>query len=95
MTWHQFTAVDAAELEALRAQLLNGLADDSAMEELLDVGKQALDRYVAAGMPIIKLGRKRLFDIAACNVWLRSRPQQNAPARGRGRPRKTPLTRTA
>jgi hypothetical protein len=87
MAWDQITAVDDAELAALRQQLLNGLADDSALETML-VGKQAIDRYIGDGLPFIKLGRKRLFDISAVNVWLRSRPHQNAPARGRGRPRK-------
>jgi hypothetical protein len=86
----QFTAVSDAELEAMRQQLLNGLADDSALETMLEVGPQAVNRYVNQGMPFIKIGRKRLFDIAAVNVWLRSRPQQNSPARGRGRPRKHP-----
>jgi hypothetical protein len=88
MAGDQFTAVDDAELAALRQQLLNGLADDSALETMLGVGKQAIDRYIGDGLPFIKLGRKRLFDISAVNVWLRSRPHQNAPARGRGRPRK-------
>jgi hypothetical protein len=91
MSFEQFTACTDAELEAVRQQLFNGLADDSAMETMLEVGDQALDRYVRQGMPCIKLGRKRLFDIAAVNVWLRSRPQQNAPPRRRGRPRKHPV----
>jgi len=90
MSFDQFIAVDDPELAALRQQLLNGLADDSALETMLQVGPGAINRYVAQGLPYIKLGRKRLFDIAAVNVWLRSRPQQNAPARGRGRPRKHP-----
>jgi hypothetical protein len=89
MPWDQYTAVDDAELAALRQQLLNGLADDSALETMLGVGKQAVDRYVNEGMPYIKLGRRRLFDIPAVNVWLRSRPQHNAPPRGRGRPRRS------
>jgi hypothetical protein len=89
MAWDQFTAVDDAELQALRQQLLNGLADDSALVTMLGVGPQAINRYIAnEGLPFIKLGRRRLYDIAAVNVWLRSRPQRNAPARGRGRPRK-------
>jgi hypothetical protein len=88
MPYDQFTACTDAELDAVRQQLFNGLADDSAMETMLGVGDQALDRYVHQGMPYIKLGRKRLFDIAAVNIWLRSRPQKNTPPRGRGRPRK-------
>jgi hypothetical protein len=82
----QHYVITDAERAALRQQLLNGLVDDSVMEELLDVSKQTLDRYVAAGMPYLKLGRKRLYDVPVCNVWLRNRPQRNAPARGRGRP---------
>jgi hypothetical protein len=84
----QHFVIDNTEREALRQQLLNGLVDDSVIEELLEVGKGAIDRYIGAGMPYLKLGRKRLFDITAVNVWIRNRPQENGPARGRGRPRK-------
>jgi excisionase family DNA binding protein len=89
MNWDQYTAVDEAELAEMRAQLLNGMADDSTLSTMLGVGSQAINRYINnEGLPYIKLGRRRLFDIAAVNVWLRNRPLQNAPPRGRGRPRK-------
>jgi hypothetical protein len=84
----QHFVITDAEREALRNQLLNGLIDDSVIEELLDVGKGAIDRYIDAGMPYLKLGRKRLYDVAAVNVWIRNRPQKNAPGRGPGRPLK-------
>jgi hypothetical protein len=91
MPFDQYTAVTDAELEAARQQLFNGLVDDSALETMLKVGPQAINRYINdEGLPFIKLGRKRYFDITAVNVWLRSRPQQNAPARGPGRPRERP-----
>ena len=84
----QHYVITDVEREALRQQLLNGLVDDSVIEELLDVGKGGIDRYIGAGMPYLKLGRRRLYDVAAVNVWIRNRPLLNAPARGRGRPRK-------
>ena len=82
-----YVIVDA-EREALRQQLLNGLVDNSVMMELLDISKPTLDRHVGAGMPFLKVGRKRLFDISVCNAWIRNRPQQNAPARRPGRPKR-------
>jgi hypothetical protein len=84
----QHYVITDAEREALRQQLLNGLVDDSVMMELLDISKPTLDRHVGGGMPFLKFGRKRFFDIPVCNAWIRNRPQQNATARGRGRPRK-------
>jgi len=88
MVLDHFAACTEAELEAARQQLFNGLLDDSTLETLLKVGPQPINRNMKQGLPFIKLGRKRLFDIAAVNVWLRNRPQQNAPARRRGRPRR-------
>jgi hypothetical protein len=85
------TTASTYDIPALRAELYRDQLTDAAMMAVLDISSWTLDRYVRAGMPHFKVGRRRLFDLQTVRGWLLSHQHQvNAPARRPGRPRGRP-----
>jgi hypothetical protein len=84
----QYTVAPNSEIARIKAELFRGQLDDTMMIAGLEISRATLERYIGQGLPFYKIGRRRLFDIEAVRHWIASHQQRNAPARGRGRPRK-------
>ncbi len=64
--------------------ILAGLIPDEECARQLHCSIRTLDRYRAAGMPTIILGKKVLFDPSAVREWVLSHQRRHdAPKRGR------------
>lgn len=64
--------------------ILAGLIADDECARQLHCSTRTIDRYRAAGMPTIVLGKKVLFDPAAVRDWVMSHQRRHdAPKRGR------------
>jgi len=61
------TAADA------RAVLFEGLVDQPTLMRVLDRTKRTIDRYEADGLPFVKFGSRRLYDLAAVREWIISK----------------------
>ncbi len=77
----------ASTLDEARAELYAGIVDDGGAKAILECSQRTLERYIAAGLPHLKIGAKRLFVIKSARSWLVAHERSRAP-RGRGRPRR-------
>jgi hypothetical protein len=77
----------ASALDAARAELYAGIVDDDGAKTILECSQRTLERYIAAGLPHLKIGAKRFFVIKSTRSWLMTHERSRAP-RGRGRPRR-------
>jgi hypothetical protein len=71
-----------------RNAIFADVIDDKTARAALNISEPTLDRYIKDGLPHFKIGRRRLYELAALRVWVLSH-QKCAPARPQGRPRKT------
>jgi hypothetical protein len=84
----QYTFAPDPDIARIRSELFRGILDDTVVKACLEISGATLGRYISQGLPFYKIGRRRLFDIAAVRHWLLSHQQKSAPARRAGRPRK-------
>lgn len=69
---------------ATTTPILAGLIADEECARQLHCSVRTIDRYRAAGMPAIVLGKKVLFDPAAVREWVMSHQRRHdVPKRGR------------
>jgi len=50
--------------------VLEGIVDRPALAHDLSVSQRTLIRYEMAGMPVLRIGKKRLYEIARVREWL-------------------------
>lgn len=69
---------------AATTPILAGLIADEECARQLHCSVRTIDRYRAAGMPAIVLGKKVLFDPGPVREWVMSHQRRhNVPKRGR------------
>jgi excisionase family DNA binding protein len=77
------------DTEAVRERLLGGTTDIDTIAKALGCSVRKIERLIGAGMPMIKIGATRRFNLDNCREWLlsqeRGRPE---PPRRPGRPRR-------
>jgi hypothetical protein len=78
-----------AAVEAIRAKLLDGLAQVEPFAEAIDKTPRTVFGYIAQGMPTTYIGRTPYVQIDAASAWLRSRRSTEKGVPRRGRPRKS------
>lgn len=83
---------DADFIAAGRAKLFENLYTHEQISTIFQFSDRAMYDYTARGMPFIKVGARRYFDIEAVRAWLLSH-QTDRSARSRGRPTKTAIAR--
>jgi hypothetical protein len=88
MELEQYAWGGDADIARIKAELFRGQLDDSLILAAFDISRATLERYVAAGLPCYRIGRRRLFDVEAIRHWMLSHQVKNSPPRPRGRPRK-------
>jgi hypothetical protein len=76
--------------QAAAGLVLAGLVTRQDLEAAFHCGERTIRNYEAAGLPVIRRGALRLYDIEAVRAWLRG----DSPRRGPGRPRKAGECRT-
>ena len=88
------TALDAA---TVRAHLIHNRVPDDVLASALGIGLRAMYYYAEKGLPYIRIGGRRYFDIDEARDWLTRRkdsrpaaPEPMPPPRPVGRPRKLP-----
>ena len=57
----------------MSAQIPATWVDAKGLAEHLPVSRRTLGRLMAAGLPSLRLGRKRIFDLVAVDRWIRAR----------------------
>jgi hypothetical protein len=75
-------------VEAIRAKLLDGLAEVDPFAEAIGKTPRTIYSYIALGMPTEYIGRTPYVVIEPAREWLRSRRRRFLEPRGRGRPKK-------
>jgi hypothetical protein len=77
---------------SVRERLLKGLCTRDELEQALDVCWRTLYLYTEQGMPYLRVGGKRYFEIDRVRDWMLSREIDRSP-RPVGRPRKVTTSR--
>ena len=75
-------------VEAIRARMLEGLAEVEPFAEAIGKTPRTVYSYISMGMPTEYIGRTPYVVIGPAREWLRTRRQRQTEPRGRGRPRK-------
>jgi hypothetical protein len=70
--------------QAAAGLVLAGLVTRQDLETAFNCGERTIRNYEAAGLPVIRRGALRLYDIEAVRAWLHG----DSHRRGPGRPRK-------
>jgi hypothetical protein len=60
----------ADRIATLRSVCLGGLCTDAELAEALSASLRTVRRYVARGMPVVMICRRRYFEPAAVSAWL-------------------------
>lgn len=74
--------MDTISIETQLGAFLDGYIDKSELARQLGVSERTVDRYtdLPDGLPFVKLGRRRLFDVAQCRQWLADRTITRNPS---------------
>ncbi len=71
---------------ACRDALFGGTTDIHTLAAALGRSARTIERHIAAGLPVIRIGRDRRFDLVQARQWLMARERRHDVPR-RGRPR--------
>ncbi len=67
-------------VESIQAQPEQpALLDKRRLAEALCISKSTIDRQVKRGLPYVRLGDSKRFDLAACVAWLRAQTGEPTP----------------
>lgn len=66
-------------------EVLSGLANRAQLARVLGVGQRTIIRYEHQGLPVIRRGRMRLYDVEQTRLWLRGELPRAEVRRGRPR----------
>ena len=83
-------------VDKLKESLLDNRVSDDVLALALGVGLRQLYNYTKRGLPYVRIGNRRYFDIDECRAWLvadatRKVDEQALAPRPVGHPRKYPL----
>jgi hypothetical protein len=70
----------------VRAALLGGTTDINTLAAALDCSIRKIERMIPQGLPVIRIGRDRRFNLERCREWLMSHERFVRAPRGPGRP---------
>jgi hypothetical protein len=89
------STVLSAEAEALRAQLLEGLAPVPLFAAAANRTVRQINTWISEGLPIVRIGRTPYVVIEKARPWLVARKpvRSEQVKRGPGRPKKAVATR--
>lgn len=81
------TKVPSDEANHRRAVLFDGLCTQEQLAAAFGYKRRTVYVLMEQGLPYIKVGQRRYFDLEAVREWIRSQQIDRTP-RGRGRPKK-------
>lgn len=73
-------ALEGVSLGPAPAAAAAPLATKSELAHALDCSIATIDRMVRDGMPYVRVGKTKRFDVGACRAWCESRVTAPAPA---------------
>ena len=77
---------ESPAVAAIRGMLLDGLAGVEDFATAADRTVRTVYSWIAAGLPVVYIGRTPYVVVAPARDWLRSRRARDLSPRGRGRP---------
>jgi hypothetical protein len=83
-------ATDSPVVAAIRRKVMEGRATVDDFAKGIGRTPSMVNQYIAAGLPVVHIGRSVFVEIDAALGWLQNRhKRRQEPPRGRGRPTKT------
>jgi hypothetical protein len=65
------------------AGLMEGMVTRDQLEKELSCSRRTVIRFEAAGLPVLRIGKKRLYEVAKVREWLLNGGIRPAPTRRR------------